>query len=100
MVACIQNASEESAGNFFDGAYPNSNVVSDLSFTCIGDTSNNSELIDEYDRGESREDIRAEKNDNMKNSTENSSSEGSAINHYNEQQRNSTLRSINESLER
>ena len=100
MLACTHNTSEESAGNSLDSVSPDSNIVSDLSFSFLGDTSNRLELSDEDDRSESHEDIRVENNNNTQNSTSHSASEGRNVNDHNEQQSNSTLRRIYLSLER
>ena len=78
----------------------NSNAVTYLSFACVACTSNRSELSDEDDRGESREDIKAEGNNNMQSSTVHSTLEGINVNDHNEQQRNNTLRRIDFSLKR
>ena len=78
----------------------NINVVTNLSFASIACKNNRSELSGEDDRGESREDIEVEDNNNMQSSTTPSASEGSNVNNCDEQQRNSTLRKIELSLER
>ena len=87
-------------GNSLECSSPNSNVVTDLSFASIACASNRSELSDEDDREESREDIASEDNDDMQNLTAHSSSEGSNDNDNYEQQRNIILRKIDSSLER